>query len=198
MKKRNGLLGTVLILLAATLMLAAIPTEAEAAIYEDTVRLHIRAASDDEKDQQIKLEIRDRVLSEYGEALMLDKNSEAALESLRCLTDGIERSVEEWLTELGVGYGATVRLDEEWFDTRTYDRFTLPRGYYDALIIELGEGTGQNWWCVMYPPMCLDMATSDGVYSDEENELIRAGKYSVKFKILELVSELTQNLSKNG
>lgn len=198
MKKRNRFLGAVLIMLAATLMLAVMPTEAEAAIYEDTVRLHIRAESDGEYDQAIKLEIRDRVLAEYGDALSVCTSGEGAMGELSDMTDEIEKSVELWLSELGADYGASVRVGTEWFDTREYEEFTLPKGYYDALIIELGSGDGQNWWCVMYPPMCLDMATSDTLYTDEETRLIASGKYNVKFKLLELVSEVAENLRKNG
>ena len=190
MKKQRELLTTVFVLLMLTLVIAAIPTEAEAAIYGDTVRLHIRARSDSEEDQAVKLEIRDRLLSKYSSALAV-RDKEGARAELCARLEEIEKDINGWLCEIGCAYGCTVRLEEEWFDTREYGNFTLPAGIYDALIIELGGGAGANWWCVMYPPMCLDIATEDtGSYSVAENELIAGGKYRIKFKLLELCAEL--------
>ena len=73
-----------------------------------------------------------------------------------------------------------------------YKDFSLPQGYYTSLKITVGEGDGANWWCVMYPPMCLDIATSEAEYTDEEYRLISPSGYRVKFKLLELASELTR------
>jgi stage II sporulation protein R len=88
-------------------------------------------------------------------------------------------------------------MSYEWFDTRDYGDFTLPCGYYSSLTITIGRGMGQNWWCVMYPPMCLDIALADQSdntdnYTDNENALISNGRYSVKFKVLELLSKICQ------
>ena len=98
----------------------------------------------------------------------------------------IEDSVCEWASPYG--YTASVSLKTEWFNTRVYEDFSLPAGYYLSLIVELGAAEGKNWWCVMYPPMCLDVATEIGGYTDAERDLI-VGKYRVKFKILELISK---------
>ena len=95
------------------------------------------------------------------------------------------------LRELGYNRQTEVTLTEEWYDTREYESFTLPCGYYTALRVIIGEGEGQNWWCVMFPPLCLDVATAPSSYTAEE-EILISKKYNVKFKILELVSEFAR------
>ncbi len=183
-------------LLFATLIMAAIPTEAEAAIYEDTIRLHILAASDSEKDQRLKLEIRDEILKNYGETLKSTGDINAAKKKINELLPEIEEFTQEKIKERGYDYSATVSLSDEWYDTREYEGFTLPKGRYTSLRIIIDEGKGKNWWCVMFPPLCLDIATEsapvdDGVidYTKDEINLITNEKYKVKFKILELLSD---------
>lgn len=179
---------SVLMILTATVMIAVLPTEAEAAIYEDTIRLHILANSDSDEDQALKLDVRDLVMSEYGELFTGITNIEAAQSILEERLPEIEASVNDMLNEYG--YTAKASLITEWYDTRYYEEFTLPKGYYRSLKIEIGCGEGQNWWCVMYPPMCLGMSTANtGSYTSREKGLI-IGKYEVKFKLLELISEL--------
>ena len=191
-----------MVLLTATLMLSLFPTDAEAKIYEDTVRLHILANSDREDDQQLKLKIRDKVLLKYGEALACSGSLDEAMEKTEALLDQIEKDAEKWIKELGYSYSARATLTTEWYETRDYDDFSLPCGYYNSLRIIIGEGEGKNWWCVMYPPLCMDIATEnapedDGLidYTREELTLIKSGKYNVKFKILE---DLSRVFAKNG
>ena len=184
----------ILSILTAMLIVAALPTEADAEIYSDTLRLHILAASDSDEDQALKLAVRDKILTEYSEEL----SDVAALEDARstleaCLPD-IIATAERIVADAGYDYTVTASLGDEWYDTRDYGELSLPRGVYTSLIIRIGEGEGRNWWCVMYPPMCLDLATdapSDdwtSGYTGEELSLI-SGKYRVKFKLLELISE---------
>ena len=180
-----------LTLLFIALVMAVMPTENEGAIYEDTVRLHILASSDDREDQQLKLSVRDAVLKEYGATLSLfDSAAEAKEELSKKLTE-IEEFADKTVCELGYGYKTKVSLTEEWYDTRDYESFSLPAGYYTSLRIIIGEGEGQNWWCVMFPPLCLDVLSTDKGYSDAE-ELLITRKYNVKFKILELISRATK------
>ena len=200
--KMNGLIKYTLTVLVVTMMLAALPTEAEGDIYEDTLRLHIIANSDTAEDQELKLRVRDFILTEYGARLKSGKNIEDAKDKLFELLGEIETDVSERLGEWGYGYSVRVALGEEWYDTREYEDFTLPAGYYTSLRVIIGEGEGKNWWCVMYPPLCMEMATEnapadDGVidYTKEELTLIKTGKYNVKFKILE---ELSRVFAKNG
>ncbi len=196
MKKTTDFLLTVIMILGITLIFAAMPTEKEVAIYEDTLRLHILANSDSENDQRLKYEIRDKLLSKYGELLKCETSSDDARVRAEELERDIERDVEKWILESGHDYGCEIDIGTEWYDTREYEDFTLPKGYYTSLRVMLGEAEGKNWWCVMYPPLCLDIASEDasgdeavGGYTEEEYALITKDGYNVKFKILEVLSE---------
>jgi stage II sporulation protein R len=190
------------VMLVATMMLAIFPTDAEAQIYEDTIRLHILANSDLPKDQELKIEIRDRILEKYGGFLSKNESKHEAESKMMSLLPQIEADAMIWVKELGYDYSVSATLTTEWYETRDYEGFSLPCGYYTSLRVIIGEGKGQNWWCVMYPPLCLEIATEsapadDGLidYSKEELKLIKSGKYNVKFKILE---DLSRVFSKNG
>ncbi len=175
-------------ILLCTLFIAIIPTEAEAAIYEDTVRLHILAESDQSDDQNIKIIIRDKLLEKYSSLLNTAKSSNEAREKLEEALPMIEEDCNAWISDTGADYIAKVSLCEEWYNTREYESFTLPAGNYTSLKIILGKGMGQNWWCVMYPPLCLDAAICDVDFSKEEYFLISQTGYNVKFKLLEVTS----------
>lgn len=202
MKKTVDLIFTVTLLLCVTLVCALVPTEKDAAIYEDTVRLHILANSDSEDDQSLKYDIRNKLLEKYGKALSSADSPSDAKKKTEKMTAQIEGDVEKWIQEAGYGYGCDVTVGVEWYDTREYADFTLPRGYYTSLRVMLGEAEGRNWWCVMYPPLCLDIATEnapsdDAVvgYTKEEYKLISDTGYNIKFKLLEVFSDA---FAKNG
>ena len=183
-------------LLLATLFLAIIPTEAEGAVYDDTVRLHILANSDSEEDQALKLKVRDEVLKRFSSEVESTDTKSDAEKKISLLLKDIEEFSQEVIISEGYSYSVKVTLGEEWYDTREYEDFTLPRGVYTSLKIIIGEGEGRNWWCVMFPPLCLDMATEsaprdDAIkkFSDEEISLISGRGYQIKFKILEMFSD---------
>ena len=189
-------------LLLVTLVLGAMPTDAEGEIYGDTIRLHILANSDSEDDQALKLRLRDYILEKYSERLRTGGSVDEAKKEIQCLLPTIEEDAKQKLNEWGYSYDLRVSLSQEWYETREYKDFRLPAGYYSSLRVIIGNGEGQNWWCVMYPPLCTEIATErapadDGVidYTKEEVLLIKSGKYNVKFKILE---ELSRLFEKNG
>jgi stage II sporulation protein R len=198
----NEIIKWAMTVLIVTMVIGAMPTDAEGEIYDDTLRLHILANSDQSEDQKLKLEIRDRILLKYGKMLKGGESITEAKESVEQLLPEIEGDARVWIGELGYNYDVKASLSVEWYETREYEDFTLPAGYYSSLRIIIGEGKGQNWWCVMYPPLCMEMASEsaprdDGVidYSKEEIRLITSGKYQVKFKILE---ELSRAFEKNS
>ena len=194
----KNLLTPIFMLLISALMIAAIPTEAEAAIYEDTVRLHILAPSDSAEDQALKLKIRDRLLAKYSEPLGGSASAEEAQRLILTKLSSIEEDCNQWIGEAGFEYSAKAELTVEKYGTREYGDFSLPAGEYCSLRITLGEGAGANWWCVMYPPMCLDVCVSSGMgYSDEEYKLISQSGYKIKFKTLELIGEVASGFNKN-
>ena len=182
-------------MLVLTLILAVFPTEAEGAIYDDTIRLHILANSDSAEDQALKLRVRDAILLKYGDTLSECKSAEEAEKRLSLVLDGIEAEAKRIITDEGYSYDVHAAVSREWYDTREYENFTLPRGIYSSLRVIIGNGDGKNWWCVMYPPLCMEIATerapSDDAltdYTSAETLLIGGGKYRVKFKILEMLS----------
>lgn len=195
MKNKSILLGTISIFISLLLLLF-LPTEAEGALYDDTIRLHILAPSDSKEDQALKLSLRDDLLAHYSDELIKGESKEDAEKSLVALLPQIKEFLEGKVSEYGYDYKISVELKEEWYDTREYEDITLPKGRYTSLKIIIGEGEGKNWWCVMYPPLCLDLATEDapaddglGKYTDGEVSLIKRNKeYNVKFKLLELFS----------
>ena len=196
---------TLTVLALSLFIIAAVPNDTDAAIYEDTLRLHILANSDNEEDQNLKLLIRDKVLQKYGERLKNSDSIEEAISLGDSLVDSIKTDVDLWIEEAGFDYTAQVKITEEWYDTRNYEDFSLPCGYYTSMQITLGESKGKNWWCVMYPPLCLDLATEnapsdDGIidYTKEELTLIESGGYSIKFRIIEIASKIANHLTKNS
>ncbi len=195
-KKRNIILPTLMILIS-TLFIAVMPTEAEGALYEDTIRLHILANSDSEDDQALKLLVRDKLLEKYGEELSGFMSQDDAEEKITKSIGEIEATAKKIIENEGYDYNVRAELCEEWYDTREYEDFSLPRGYYTSLKIIIGEGEGKNWWCVMFPPLCLEAAlekapadTAIKQYSKEEYTLISKSGYNIKFKLLELISDV--------
>ena len=181
----------VVMILVATLFIAVMPTDAEGAIYKDTVRLHILANSNSTEDQTLKLILRDSILERYGKELSAFESVEEAQRELTRELSDIEEFADGKIKELGYEYKSTVTLEKEWYDTRQYEGFSLPCGYYTSLKIEIGEAEGENWWCVMYPPMCLEASVkNEGEYTKTEQSLIKNNGYRVKFKLLEASSEL--------
>ena len=193
---KNTIIFTVCLLLSV-LLISIFPTDADAAIYEDTVRLHILAESDSAEDQEIKLYLRDKLLEKYSAELALSDDAEAATEALDERIGDIEDDCNLWLAERGYDKSAAVTLLHEWYNTREYGELTLPSGEYVSLRIVIGEGNGQNWWCVMYPPLCLDAAVSetDRGYTGTEERLITRGGYRIKFKLLEVTSSIFETFS---
>lgn len=183
------LLPTVCVLVL-TLILAVFPTEAEGAIYDDTIRLHILANSDSDEDQALKIAVRDAVLLKHGEELGSCRTKCEAAKKVSELLPKIRKTAEETVRKNGYTYTVNIRMGEEYYPTRRYEGFTLPAGTYLSLIIELGDADGQNWWCVMYPPLCVGASVEDAAvsYSGEELRLIRGEGVRVKFKALELFS----------
>ena len=183
----------ILCLLAATLLLAVLPVGGEEEIYTDVIRLHIIAASDTEEDQALKLTVRDAVQRVYGSALTSYPDRDSAAEAAREMLPGIQVLAEQTLREAGCDQPVAVTLTEEEYPTRDYETFALPAGRYLSLRILIGEAAGHNWWCVLYPPLCLDTATEGEALSDAEWGLLTengGGKYRVRFKVLEWLKEL--------
>lgn len=163
-------------------------------VREEVLRLHIPANSDSEEDQAVKLELRDFLLSEYGNELSACADLSAAEERVRGLLPEIERRCCEFLAERGFGYGAKAELVEMYFTTREYDRLILPAGEYTALRITLGSGEGHNWWCVIFPQLCLPAVSEPNDVTDSAGSVLdtfgKPQRVTVKFAVYEWLQGL--------
>lgn len=143
-------------------------TEAET----DYLRIHVRANSNDQTDQEVKYKVKDAVvefITPYA-AQCVDK--ETAMKVIGSVLDEIEEVCDKVLRENGFTYKSRAQVRSEEFPTRVYGDLTLEAGLYDALIIELGSGTGDNWWCVIYPPLCFTSGTADVKYRSAIYDII--------------------------
>ena len=142
----------------------------------DFLRIHIRADSNDSDAQAVKYRVRDSVV-EYLAPIIADcGDKDTAIEKLRGYLPQITAVASETLQRQGFSYGATATIEKENFPTRVYAEYTLPSGEYTALILRLGRGQGDNWWCVAYPPLCFVNANVDVQYKSKLLEIIQRFK----------------------
>lgn len=165
-------------------------------IRSDVLRLHIRANSDSEADQRLKLKVRDEVLRAGRDIFSGAENLNEAVEKCTLATEKIQKTAQRVIYENGFSYPVSVEIGRSFFPVKTYENdVTLPAGDYTAVKIIIGSGKGHNWWCVMFPPLCLPAAQGDKSLSDvlEENEVKltkSSPKYEVRFKICEIFEKL--------
>lgn len=137
------------------------------------LRVHIRADSNEEAAQAVKYKVRDRVVEFLTPVVAECGSKEEAMETIGHSLPAIEGVAEEVLRANGFSYGAKASLRKEEFPTRVYENVTLEAGIYDALILELGSGKGDNWWCVVYPPLCFASGNGNIVYKSKIAEIIK-------------------------
>ena len=159
------------------------------------LRLHVLANSDSAADQALKLQVRDAVVAAAGDAFGNAANAAAAEQvAARQLTE-LTAVAQQIVTDAGYDYSVTAHITDQWFDTRTYGEVTLPAGTYRAVEFVIGEGAGKNWWCVLFPPLCVSAATDatgiDEVLDDTGEAIVSGNRqYAVRFKIVEWIESL--------
>ncbi len=162
------------------------------------VRLHVIAASDEQAEQDLKLRVRDAVLEYLEPKLRGVESAHDAREIIGAELKGIGQAA----AAVSEGRSVTVSLGEESYPTREYAAFTLPAGRYESLRVILGEGQGHNWWCVVFPPLCLSAAQCEQVQqvmSQEDYALITGeDSYEIRFRLVELWGELINLLDGAG
>ena len=163
---------------------------------ENLIRLHVVANSDSDEDQSLKLEVRDAVLLKVSSLLEGCSDKAEAEKIITGNTDLLASCANEVIRERGESYPVTAAIKQEVFPTVQYDTFALPAGKYTSLRVIIGEGRGHNWWCVVFPPLCLAAAEDiesldDSGISSETLKVITedSEEYVVKFKILEMLSK---------
>ncbi|MBR2381661.1 MAG: stage II sporulation protein R [Clostridia bacterium] len=158
-----------------------LPIHGEEKIYESVVRLHVLANSDSDEDQALKLTVRDAILS-YVSPLVIDsKSREEAIEILNGELTNIEKLAKNVVLEQGYGYSVEVTLTLEDYPTRNYEAMSFPAGEYVSLRVLIGEAEGENWWCVLFPPLCLSAASEK---AENEDAFIAVGLNSEQYKII--------------
>lgn len=137
-------------------------------VNKDMIRFHVIANSDSKNDQKLKLRIRDKILEEMGSEFNESKSIENSREIINKNLNKIKDIAENEIIAEGKDYNVEVVLGNDKFPTKTYGDLTLPAGEYEALKVVIGEGKGQNWWCVMFPPLCFVDITHSVSPMDEE------------------------------
>jgi len=141
-------------------------------VRSDVVRLHIMADSDREADQAVKLRVRDRILADVGDVFAGPHSQQDAKKTAKAHLDEIKAAAEAELAACGVDAPVRVELCNMYFTTRQYEQLFLPAGNYDAVRVTIGSGNGKNWWCVMYPPICVPAANAETrEFLDESAEM---------------------------
>ena len=166
----------------------------------ELIRLHVIANSDSPADQSVKLAVRDRVLELLTPMLERVENVSEARQVVEAALPLLSCEARQTLLDRGRFYSSEARLCEEAYPTRTYSGFALPAGDYVSLQLVLGEGQGKNWWCVVFPPLCMTSVEDDEAFSrltEESAGLIRddTTQYRLRFRVIELYGEIKRALS---
>lgn len=200
----KALVSSAIAILFCAVLFSVLPIHGEESIYRETIRLHVLAHSDSAVDQSVKLSVRDAVL-ETVDALIGESTSRAdAAAILAENKETIRTAANTQLDALGRAERATVHFGEERYPTRVYDGCTLPAGMYTSLRVEIGDGNGNNWWCILFPSVCsrfarggedADALSDDFVaagFTPEEYRLITENEnmpYKVRFWVLEEIAK---------
>ena len=173
--KKFVVIGLLVALIAALILIFMGNGESEeVSSNSDYLRVHIRANSNSEEDQAVKYKVRDGVVAFLTPTVAECKTKEEAMQKIGAKLSEAAAVADRILRENGYTYGARAEIRKEQFPTRVYEDFTLEAGEYDALILELGSGSGDNWWCVVYPPLCFAGGNQNVVYKSKIAEIIRS------------------------
>lgn len=173
-------------------VVAAVKTSED--ISNKVFRLHILANSNSTEDQNTKLMLKNFIL-ENSEDVIGGKTLDEAINNAKNNRKEITEMCNEYLKSIGIDYKVVVSVVKEYFKTRVYDDFTLPAGKYNSLKIELGEAKGHNWWCIVFPSVCLSACTeSMNDYLNEDEMKLVSNTYSPKFKVVEIYESAKEKI----
>ena len=188
--------------LCVSLIVGALALDTQRDISCKLIRLHIIANSDSRDDQALKLAVRDEVLKKVEKLTESCKNTEDAERVVSENLENLQECADAVIAKNGFEYTARAEISDVYFPTKIYGNFSLPAGKYKALRIHLGEGRGKNWWCVLFPPVCVSAAEAEAEFSkngftDDELSLVTsdAPQYKFKFKILEIIEAAAEKFS---
>lgn len=179
-----------------TVIYSVIPFQAECEqISNEVFRLHILANSDSEEDQSLKLRVRDSLLRYTDRLFSEAENSDEAEGIARDNLESLRAVAQREVYANGYDYKIKAEVVNMYFNTRYYERYTMPAGMYDALRITIGSGEGHNWWCVMYPSICISSAVEtdkrvEDTFSQNQQEIVKGNEYQYKFKVVEIFEKI--------
>ncbi|MCI8362206.1 MAG: stage II sporulation protein R [Clostridia bacterium] len=188
---------SIYIFISAFFYVTAVSSDLENSIF----RLHVIANSDSKEDQDLKYIVRDNLIAYMNDISINANNKEEAIQIAKAHTDEFYNIAKKTIIENGYNYDVTVEIGNFDFPTKHYGDISIPAGYYDALRVKIGEAKGQNWWCVMFPPLCFVNVTS-GIVPEESKELLESelneeeydiisnkdsSEIKLKFKLIELL-----------
>lgn len=182
-KVKNSLILLFLLFLYISISALSYVNAVSKDIEESVFRLHVIANSDSEEDQNLKYKVRDNLI-EYMNTLCKDVESkEEAIKIANLHLDEFKQIAEETIKENGFSYPVNVEIGNFSFPTKNYGDVSLPAGYYDALRVKIGNAEGQNWWCVMFPPLCF-VNVSSGIVPEESKELMKEELNDEEYSII--------------
>ena len=161
-------------------------------IRKQTLRLHIIALDDSTHSQLVKVQVKDVIVNTAASLYCRAENFDEAVRITEDNLTYIQQVTDNALRNLGTSYTSQCSVEQFYFDTTEYDDFTMPRGVYTALTIRLGDAGGKNWWCVVYPSLCI---SAGGEYEDDEsNTFIETDNFRLKFKTVELWQKFVKTI----
>ncbi len=195
----NKAITVIVCICALILIIGLFPVHGEVQIYEDILRLHVVANSDSDEDQTLKLAVRDKIILMSAQLGEEADNIEEAEIIISESIDDIRDCAQKEVYANGYDYPVEVRLVREEYPTKNYASLCFPSGEYLSLQVLIGKAAGQNWWCVLFPPLCLDAASSTnddaflsvGLTPDQYKIITNTDEpvYDARFKILEVIEE---------
>lgn len=187
---------SLIIAVVVAALYAIVISDEQNELSDKLIRLHVVANSDEQDDQGLKLMVRDAVLEEIDTIMDGSETREQAQEKIEKSLPVLQARAQATVEEQGYTDKVAATLELEHFPTRQYDTFSLPAGKYTSLRVAIGEAEGQNWWCVVFPPLCVEVAQGGEAIeasglTDEEISLITDEEgYTIKFKALEILDEI--------
>jgi len=199
LKHKKEIKLAVALALAVSILLGLSSFEARCEeLRQNVFRLHIIANSNSEFDQALKLKVRDAVINETGDIYDRCLDPQSAKEAAIKNKERIYNAAKSVINDAGMDYEVEIEIDTAFFDTRHYETFSLPAGEYEALNIRIGEAKGKNWWCVMYPSLCIASSGAEitDVVSEDSAEIANNPQnYVMRFKIVEIYEKLKRHFS---
>ena len=195
--KKKHLIFSLLAAIIISITIISYSTGVQTDLSQNLLRLHILANSDSVKDQELKLAVRNRLLKEsrnmFAESTSLDETKAILSENKTILI----KAAEDEINKQGFSYSVNIETGVYDFPMKTYEKYSLPSGKYEAVRVEIGEARGHNWWCVMFPPLCFVDAASDSektdkylkkaLREDEISLITTEDGFDVRFKIVDMI-----------